>query len=102
MWKVRLNENIGIIFKKNIQIPLQATGYLTDISYMQGLQELYKKQVPQKLKALREYALIESAVSSNRIEGVEVDKSRIGTLIFGKPVFIADSLKYNIKELKKC
>lgn len=52
---------------------------------MQGLQELYKKQIPQKLKVLREHALIESAVSSNRIEGVEVDKSRIGTLIFGKP-----------------
>ena len=27
---------------------------------------------------LREHALIESAISSNRIEGVEVDKSRVG------------------------
>lgn len=26
-------------------------------------------------------------MSSNRIEGVEVDKSRVGTLIFGKPAF---------------
>jgi hypothetical protein len=34
---------------------------------------------------LREHALIESAVSSNRIEGVEVDQSRIGTLMVGKP-----------------
>jgi Fic family protein len=34
---------------------------------------------------LREHALIESAISSNRIEGVEVDKSRVGTLMFGKP-----------------
>ena len=58
-----------------------AAVYLTDISYMQGLQELYTKQIPQRLKALREHALIESAISSNRIEGVEVDKSRIGTLI---------------------
>jgi Fic family protein len=33
---------------------------------------------------LREHALIESAVSSNRIEGVTVDQSRIGTVIFGK------------------
>ncbi|MEW6102318.1 MAG: Fic family protein [bacterium] len=75
------------LFSKNaIQIPLQTTWYLTDISYMQGLQELYRRQIPQKLKALREHALIESAVSSNRIEGVEVDKSRIQTLIFGKPV----------------
>ena len=54
---------------------------------MQGLQELYKKQSPQKLKILREHALIESAVSSTRIEGVEVEKSRIDTLIFGKSSF---------------
>ncbi|OGF61611.1 MAG: cell filamentation protein Fic [Candidatus Fischerbacteria bacterium RBG_13_37_8] len=76
------------LFSKNIlSIPLQTTWYLTDISYMQGLQELYKKQVLQKLKALREHAIIESAVSSNRIEGIEIDKSRIGTLVFGKPTF---------------
>src|SRR5438477_9183450 len=43
------------------------------------------RQSPQKLKVLREHALIESAISSNRIEGIEVDKSRVGTLIFGKP-----------------
>lgn len=74
------------LLSKNIsQIPLQSTWYLTDISYMQGLQELFKRQIPQKLKVLREHALIESAVSSNRIEGVTVDKSRIGTLIFGRP-----------------
>jgi hypothetical protein len=41
-------------------------------------------QSPQKLKALREHALIESAVSYNRIEGVEVEQSRIGTIIFGQ------------------
>jgi Fic family protein len=47
---------------------------------------LYTRQSPQRLKTLREHALIESAVSSNRIEGVEVDKSRIATIIFGKPL----------------
>ncbi len=46
---------------------------------------MFTRQSPQKLKVLREHALIESAISSNRIEGVEVDKSRVGTLIFGKP-----------------
>jgi Fic family protein len=49
-----------------------------------GKQELFTKQSPQKLKALREHALIESTISSNRIEGVTVDPSRIGTVIFGK------------------
>jgi Fic family protein len=33
---------------------------------------------------LREHALIESAVSSNRIEGVKVDQARVGTIVFGK------------------
>src|SRR5438552_6835627 len=63
-----------------------ATGwYLADLTEARGKQELFTRQSPQRLKALREHALIESAVSSNRIEGVEVDRSRIGTLIFGRP-----------------
>ena len=33
---------------------------------------------------LREHAIIESAVSSNRIEGVVVDQKRVATVVFGK------------------
>jgi Fic family protein len=66
-------------------IPTRTSWYLADLAEARGKQELFTRQSPQKLKVLREHALIESAVSSNRIEGVEVDKSRIGTLIFGKP-----------------
>lgn len=51
-----------------------------------GKQDLSTKQSPQKLKVLREHAMIESAVSSNRIDGVTVDQSRIGTIIFGKQI----------------
>lgn len=65
-------------------LPTQTTWYLTDLAEARGKQELFIRQSPQKLKALREHALIESAVSSNRIEGVEVDQSRIATLLFGK------------------
>jgi len=36
------------------------------------------------LRSLREHALVESAISSNRIEGVEVEHKRIGTIVFGK------------------
>lgn len=66
-------------------IPTRTSWYLADLAEARGKQELYMRQSPQKLKVLREHALIESAVSSNRIEGVEVDQSRVGTLIFGKP-----------------
>ena len=65
-------------------LPMQTTWYLTDLAESRGKQELFTRQSPQKLKILREHALIESAVSSNRIEGVEVDQSRITTLLFGK------------------
>ena len=66
-------------------IPTRTSWYLADLAEARGKQELFTRQSPQKLKVLREHALVESAISSNRIEGVEVDKSRIGTLIFGKP-----------------
>jgi Fic family protein len=66
-------------------LPTRTAWYLTDLAEARGKQELFTRQSPQKLKVLREHALVESAVSSNRIEGVEVDKSRIGTLIFGRP-----------------
>jgi Fic family protein len=65
-------------------IPVTTSWYLSDIGEAKGRQELYKRQSPQRLKSLKEHALIESAVSSNRIEGVEVDEKRIGTIIFGK------------------
>ena len=56
---------------------------LADLGEARGKQQLFNKQSPQRLKFLREHALIESAVSSNRIEGVTVDQSRIGTVVFG-------------------
>src|SRR5438309_9717534 len=65
-------------------IPGATSWYLADLGEALGKQELFTKQSPQKLKVLREHALIESAVSSNRIEGVEVDQSRVGTIVFGK------------------
>ena len=70
---------------KHETIPTIASWYLADISEARGKQELFIRQSPQRLKVLREHALIESAVSSNRIEGVEVEKARVGTIIFGKP-----------------
>jgi len=65
-------------------IPLTTSWLLAELGEARGKQELFTKQSPQKLKILREHALIESAVSSNRIEGVVIEQSRIGTVIFGK------------------
>jgi Fic family protein len=65
-------------------IPTTTSWYLADLGEARGKQELFTKQSPQKLKVLREHTLIESAVSSNRIEGVTVDQKRVGTVVFGK------------------
>lgn len=65
-------------------IPTITAWYLADLGEARGRQELFTKQSPQRLRVLREHALIESAVSSNRIEGVVVEQARIGTLVFGR------------------
>jgi hypothetical protein len=54
-------------------IPTRAGWYLADLGEAKGKYELFTRQAPQKLKVLREHALIESAISSNRIECVEVE-----------------------------
>ena len=56
---------------------------MNSISEYKGKQELYAKQSPQILKTLLEMALIESAESSNRIEGVTVEKYRLKPLVLG-------------------
>ena len=69
-------------------IPPATAWYLSDLGEFRGRQELYTRQSPQRLKALREHALIESAVSSNRIEGVSIDPSRVrDILVVPKPLF---------------
>lgn len=70
------------------QIPATTAWYLSDLGEYRGKQELYTRQSPQRLKTLREHALIESAVSSNRIEGVAVEPSRIRELLVSpRPLF---------------
>jgi Fic family protein len=62
--------------------------YLADLGEFRGKQELYTRQSPQRLKVLREHAIIESAVSSNRIEGVTIEPSRVrDILVSPRPLF---------------
>ena len=65
-------------------IPASTSWYLADLGEARGKQELFTKQAPQRLRVLRENAMIESAVSSNRIEGVTVDQARLQPILFGK------------------
>ena len=65
-------------------IPVVTSWYLADLGESRGRQQLFTMQAPQRLKVLREHALIESAISSTRIEGVTVDEARVRTIVFGK------------------
>ena len=79
-------KSLELLSSKLESVPLATSWYLSDLGEARGKQELFTRQSPQKLKVLREHALIESAISSNRIEGVTVDQSRVGTIIFGKSI----------------
>ena len=74
------------VLSKIDSIPLPATWNLGEIAEKRGHQELYTRQSQEQLKRLREYAMIESAVASNRIEGVEIDNDRVGTIVFGNGI----------------
>ncbi|MEW6156747.1 MAG: hypothetical protein AB1813_04905 [Verrucomicrobiota bacterium] len=62
-------------------LPMSTAWLLNDIAEAKGRQELYTKQSPQVLKALREAAIIQSTESSNRIEGVTVAPDRLRPLV---------------------
>ena len=55
--------------------------YLSQCGEALGMQELWKKARPEILKNLRESAIVQSSESSNRIEGVEVEKDRLIPLV---------------------
>ena len=65
------------------QLPLGTVWLLEKLAESKGKQALYEKQSPQILKALLEMALVESTESSNRIEGVTVDRDRLRPLVLG-------------------
>ena len=54
---------------RDFAVPMSTNWLLNDLAEAKGKQELYTRQSPQLLKALREMALVQSVESSNRIEG---------------------------------
>ena len=79
---------IQLFQASDFAIPASTAWYLSDLGQFQGMQELFTRQAPQRLKVLREHAMIESAVSSNRIEGVTVEPDRIKAVLAApRPLF---------------
>jgi Fic family protein len=67
-----------------LKIPQGTVWLLESLAECRGKQASYEAQSPQLLKALREMALIESTESSNRIEGVTVNRERLRPLVLGR------------------
>lgn len=67
----------------NLKLPLGTVWLLESLAESKGRQQLFEAQSPQLLKTLRELALVESAESSNRIEGVTVEHARLRPLVLG-------------------
>ena len=75
---------INVFIGNNFPVNMADTNWLlNDLAEAKGKQELYTRQSPQMLKALREMALVQSVESSNRIEGVTVDRDRLRPLVLG-------------------
>jgi Fic family protein len=69
---------------RDFLVPMSTNWLLNDLAEAKGKQELYTRQSPQVLRALREMALVQSVESSNRIEGVTVAPDRLRPLVLGR------------------
>ncbi|HPQ71878.1 MAG TPA: Fic family protein [bacterium] len=68
----------------NISIPVTTGWLLASCLEAKGKQELWTRQKPEVLRVLREQAIVQSAESSNRIEGVTVARDRLQPILLGK------------------
>ena len=70
--------------KKYIEVlkfPAETLSNLRAIGEYKGREELYNKQSPDVLEKLLESAVVESAESSNRIEGVTAPHERVKMIV---------------------
>lgn len=69
---------------QNLYIPVSTSWLLADCMEARGKQDLWLRQKPEVLEALRTQAIIQSSESSNRIEGVTVQAARLRPLLIGR------------------
>src|ERR1017187_3767736 len=68
----------------DLPIPIGTGWLLGACMEARGKQDLWIRQKPEVLAVLREQAIIQSAESSNRIEGVTVEANRLRPLVIGR------------------
>jgi Fic family protein len=68
----------------DLSLPISTGWLLADCMEARGKQELWMRQKPETIDALRELAIIQSVESSNRIEGVTIAQDRLRPLVLGR------------------
>jgi len=73
---------------ESFDLPVATAWLLGECMQARGKQELWMKQRPEILQALREQAVVQSVESSNRIEGVSIaaDRLRPVVLVKARPI----------------
>ena len=69
---------------RDLSLPIGTSWLLADCMEARGKQDLWMRQKPEAIEALRELAIIQSVESSNRIEGVTVASDRLRPLVLGR------------------
>jgi Fic family protein len=69
---------------KSMELPVVTAWLLGECMQARGRQELWMRQRPEVLQALREQAVVQSVESSNRIEGVSIAADRLRPVVLGK------------------
>lgn len=65
-------------------LPMGTSWLLAACMEARGKQDLWIRQKPELLQSLREQAIIQSAESSNRIEGITIAPARLKPVVLGK------------------
>ena len=78
-------ENLSLAPARLLALRFSAdqVGQLSTIGFHRGRQDLFLRQLPELLQAMRQRALIESAESSSRIEGVTAPRERVEAIVAG-------------------
>lgn len=77
-------KKLSVILSEITELPLTTVWLLSSIMEAKGKQALWLQKRPETLTALRQQAIIQSAESSNRIEGVTVPQARLRPLLLEK------------------
>lgn len=77
-------KSLNIDYLTSLSIPLELGQTIQKLGEYKGKQDLYTKQTPQVLETLRQAAIVQSAESSNRIEGITVVPERLRAIMANK------------------